>query len=69
RNTLPAYDLVGARFGVESDRWSVLAFVDNLTNKRALLSDNSSLTTNLPILNRVTTNQPTTIGVDLNYRL
>ncbi|MGH8209060.1 MAG: TonB-dependent receptor, partial [Steroidobacteraceae bacterium] len=68
RNTLPAYDLVGARFGVETDRWSVLAFVDNLTDKRALLSDTGSLTTNISILNRVSTIQPRTIGVDLNYK-
>jgi iron complex outermembrane receptor protein len=68
RNTLPSYDLVNTRVGVVSDRWSVLLFVDNLTDKRALLSDTGALSANISILNRVATNQPRTIGADLNYR-
>jgi iron complex outermembrane receptor protein len=68
RNTLPSYDLVNTRFGVESDRWSVLLFVDNLTDKRALLGDTGALSANVSILNRVATNQPRTIGADLNYK-
>jgi iron complex outermembrane recepter protein len=68
RNTLPSYDLVNTRFGVEADRWSVLVFVDNLTDKRALLSDTGALSANISILNRVATNQPRTIGADLNYK-
>jgi len=67
RNTLPAYDLVTLRLGVEADRWSVYLFSDNLTNKVALLSDTGALSANVPIFNRVATNQPRTIGVDLNY--
>ena len=68
RNTLPAYDLVGARVGVEADRWSAVVFVDNATNKLALLSDTNALSANISILNRVTTNQPRTIGADLNFK-
>jgi iron complex outermembrane recepter protein len=68
RNTLPAYDLVNSRIGVEADRWSAMFFVDNLTNKVALLSDTGALSANVPIFNRVATNQPRTFGVDLNYR-
>jgi outer membrane receptor protein involved in Fe transport len=68
RNTLPAYDLVGARLGVEADRWSATLFVDNATNKLALLSDTGALSANISILNRVTTNQPRTIGADLNFK-
>jgi iron complex outermembrane recepter protein len=68
RNTLPAYDLVGARLGVEAARWSAMLFVDNATNKVALLSDTGALSANIAILNRVTTNQPRTIGADLNYK-
>jgi iron complex outermembrane recepter protein len=68
RNTLPAYDIVDARIGVESERWSVTAFVDNLNNKMALLSDTGALSANISILNRVAVNQPRTIGADLNYR-
>ena len=68
RNTLPSYDLVNSRIGVEADRWSAMFFVDNLTNKVALLSDTGALSANVPIFNRVATNQPRTFGVDLNYR-
>jgi outer membrane receptor protein involved in Fe transport len=68
RNTLPAYDLVTLRLGLESDRWSAYLFSDNLTNKKALLSDTGALSANIPILNRIATNQPRTVGVDLNYR-
>jgi outer membrane receptor protein involved in Fe transport len=68
RNTLPPYDLVNARIGVENPSWSAALFVDNLTNKMALLSDTGALSANVPIFNRIVTNPPRTIGVDLNYR-
>jgi outer membrane receptor protein involved in Fe transport len=68
RNTLPSYDLVNSRVGLESDHWSAMFFVDNLTNKVALLSDTGALSANVPIFNRVATNQPRTFGVDLNYK-
>ena len=68
RNTLPAYDLVGLRVGLEKDQWSAFLFVDNLTNKEALLGDNGALSANIPILNRVATNQPRTIGLDLSFK-
>ena len=68
RNTLPSYDLLNSRIGVEADRWSAMVFVDNLTNKQALLSDTGALSANVSIFNRVATVQPRTFGVDLNYR-
>jgi iron complex outermembrane receptor protein len=68
RNTLPSYDLVNSRLGVEADHWSAMLFVDNLTNRQALLSDTGALSANVSIFNRVATNQPRTVGVDLNYR-
>ena len=68
RNTLPSYDIVAVRIGVDDARWSAYLFADNLTNKMALLSDTGALSANIPILNRVATNQPRTIGVDLTYK-
>jgi iron complex outermembrane receptor protein len=68
RNTLPAYDLVGFRAGVETGRWSAFVFVDNLTNKMALLGDTGALSANISILNRVATNQPRTIGADVTFK-
>jgi iron complex outermembrane recepter protein len=68
RNTLPPYDLLGTRFGLEDERWTAMLFVDNLTNKVAYLSNTGALSANVSSFNRVATNQPRTIGVDLSYR-
>jgi iron complex outermembrane recepter protein len=68
RNTLPPYDIVGVRAGVETDRWSAVLFIENATNKIALLSDTGALSANIETLNRVATNQPRTIGADLNFK-
>ena len=68
RNTLPSYDLAGMRLGIEDKSWSASLFVDNLTNKKALLSDTGALSANIPIFNRIATNQPRTVGVDAAYK-
>jgi outer membrane receptor protein involved in Fe transport len=68
RNTLPSYDLINTRLGFENTQWSAYAFIDNLTNKKALYSDNNAYSANVNIFNRITTNQPRTIGVDLTYK-
>ena len=68
RNTLPSYDIVALRLGLEGNRWSAFIFADNLTNKMALLSNTGALSANISILNRVATVQPRTIGADLSYR-
>jgi outer membrane receptor protein involved in Fe transport len=67
-NTLPSYQLVNVRAGVEADTWSAVLFVNNVTNKRALLSDITQAAENLADFNRIAVNQPITVGVDLNYR-
>jgi len=67
-NTLSGYDLANVRMGVESDRWSVALFVNNVADKRALLNDITQDATNLPTFNRVALNQPRTAGIDFNYR-
>jgi outer membrane receptor protein involved in Fe transport len=68
RNDLPAYDLTNIRAGVTEDAWSASLFVNNLFNKKAWLADTTSISINLPTFNRVATNQPLTIGLDLSYR-
>jgi hypothetical protein len=68
--TLPAYDLVGLRFGLISDKLSGYVFADNLTNKHAELGINTTgFSWTIPSLERVVTNQPRTIGVDIKYNL
>jgi outer membrane receptor protein involved in Fe transport len=68
RNTLPSYDLVDLRAGLLTEKWSAYLFVNNATNTHALLSDTGALSANVSTFNRVTTNQPSTIGIDLSYK-
>ena len=66
---LPAYDLTNMRVILQSsDGWDAALFVDNAFNKHAQLE--SLFQENLPsaAFNRIVTNQPRTIGVDLSYR-
>lgn len=66
-NRLPPYDVVGARVGVGPDKWRATLFVDNLTNKLALLTDINPVSLSVPTFNRVAVNQPRTIGIDLSF--
>ncbi|HUN24758.1 MAG TPA: TonB-dependent receptor [Steroidobacteraceae bacterium] len=66
--TLPPYDLIGLRFGLTGKRLSGYLFADNLTDKRADLGINTTaFAWTIPSVERVVTNQPRTIGVDLTY--
>ena len=67
--TLSSYDLVGLRFGLIGQKLSCFLFADNLTDKRAQLGINTTgFSYTIPSLIRVATNQPRTIGVDMNYK-
>ncbi|MGB6310485.1 MAG: TonB-dependent receptor [Steroidobacteraceae bacterium] len=68
RNNLPGYSLVNARAGLTSERFSAFLFCDNLTDKMAILTNNVAQTVNIPSVNRWVTNQPRTIGIDLQIR-
>jgi iron complex outermembrane recepter protein len=66
---LPSYDLVGLRFGLVNERLSAYLFGDNLTDKRAQLGINTTaFAWTIPSVERVVTNQPRTVGIDVNYR-
>jgi outer membrane receptor protein involved in Fe transport len=66
---LPAYDIVNFRTGLVGSAWSGYFFVNNLTDTRAALSVNTTaFSWVIPSLVRVATNQPRTIGIDVNYR-
>jgi len=66
---LPAYDLANLRFGLLSeDGWGASLFANNIFNKRALLENTVQLSLGEPSFNRVQTNQPLTVGLDLTYR-
>jgi len=66
---LPSYDLVGLRFGLMNEKMSAYLFADNLTDKRAELGINTTaFAWTIPSVERVVTNQPRTIGIDVNYK-
>jgi iron complex outermembrane recepter protein len=66
---LPSYNLANARVGLAHGDWSADLFVDNLTNKVALMTaNNTSFQFNIPQVVRYTTNQPRTVGVQVNYK-
>jgi outer membrane receptor protein involved in Fe transport len=66
--SLPSYDLTNIRAGIHSDAgWGAALFANNLFNKEAYLENMTQLTLANPSFNRVITNQPLTIGVDLTY--
>lgn len=65
---LPSYDLTNLRVGLNSeDGWSATVFANNLTNKHAYLENVAELGLPNASYNRVATNQPRTIGLDLSY--
>jgi iron complex outermembrane recepter protein len=67
--TLPSYSLVNGRLGFGTDKWTTTLFVDNLTNKVAeLATNNTQFQFNVPQLVRVSTNQPRTYGLQVDYR-
>ncbi|HEY0340308.1 MAG TPA: TonB-dependent receptor, partial [Steroidobacteraceae bacterium] len=65
---LPGYDIVNARTGLVSDRWSGFLYVNNLTNRKAFLDNVPDYLLNIPSLNRVATNQPLTVGLSIDYK-
>ena len=69
RQKLPAYSIVDLRAGIGKDAWSAFLFGKNLTNKVASQTiDNTQFAWQQPTITRVSTNQPRTIGVEVNYK-
>ena len=65
---LSPYDLASARTGIDTERWSAYFFIDNLSNKHAALTTNTtSFSWIIPSMTRVATNQPRTFGIDFSY--
>jgi iron complex outermembrane receptor protein len=66
---LASYSISNARLSLAHDQWSMNVFVDNITNTVAqLTANNTSFQVNIPQLVRYSTNQPRTVGMQLNYR-
>jgi iron complex outermembrane receptor protein len=65
---LPAYDVINAQIGAERGPWRVYLFGNNITDKRILISDDNSLSLNIPSYNRISVGIPLTVGINLNYK-
>lgn len=68
-NQVPSYDIANGRVGVEMGHLVTSLFVNNLTNKRAIIDNVFQYNINLPTYSRATINQPLTAGVEVAYRL
>jgi iron complex outermembrane recepter protein len=66
--SLPAYDVINAQVGTERGPWRVYLFGNNITDKRILVSDDNSLSLNIPSYNRISEGIPLTIGLNLSYK-
>jgi outer membrane receptor protein involved in Fe transport len=67
-NHLPSYQIANIRGGIQADKWSAVLFINNVTNKRAFLSDITQDADNLPDFQRIAVSQPLTAGVDFNIK-
>jgi len=66
---LPSYSIANARVNLAHGNWSANLFVDNLTDKVALMTaNNTSFQFNIPQLVRYSTNQPRTFGTQVNFK-
>ena len=65
---IKAYDLTNFRVGFAMPRWSAFLFANNLFNEKAYLAYQGQIGAYVPTFNRVTTNQPLTIGIDVSYK-
>jgi outer membrane receptor protein involved in Fe transport len=66
-NYLPPYDLTNVRAGLEGDHWTATLFVNNATNRQALLTNSQSINVNVTTFNRTAVEQPLTYGIDFMY--
>ena len=66
---LPSYGLANLRVGIKSaDDWTFSLFVNNLTDKEALLDTQPQINLQSAAFTRYIVNQPRTYGLDLSYK-
>jgi iron complex outermembrane recepter protein len=67
-NHLPGRDLTNMRIGVENKKWSIFGFANNLLNRRYPLEYLNLLAITGPDYSRIATNQPLTVGAEVEVR-
>jgi len=65
---LPAHGFANLRATVFNSRWTLAAFADNLANKHAEMEVAPTTSTIVPQFSRIVTNQPLTVGIDVNVK-
>jgi hypothetical protein len=69
RVELPSHNFLDGRVGVIKSTLAAYLVGTNLTNQRAALTiDDTTFAWTQPTITRVSTNQPRTIGFDLQYK-
>jgi outer membrane receptor protein involved in Fe transport len=63
---IPPRDLVNARLGWVNGRYSLALFANNLFNRHLTLAHASNISASIPSYTRESSNQPLTVGLDLN---
>jgi len=68
QSPLPGYDLTNLRVGLEAEAgWRATLFANNVFNRKASLENTVQLTLANAAFNRVATNQPLTMGIDVSW--
>ena len=65
---LPSYAFLNVRVGAAGEAWSANLFVNNLTNKEALLDPQPQIDLQMAAFARYLVNRPITVGLDLAYK-
>ena len=67
--TIPSYDLINLRAGVEGEKWSAMMFINNAGDKLAEISNAYQINVGIATFQRATVAPPRTIGIEFNYKL
>jgi iron complex outermembrane recepter protein len=65
---LPAYGFLNARLGFAANQWTASLYVNNLTNKEALLDPQPQIDLQSTAFTRYLVNRPITTGLDFTFK-
>jgi iron complex outermembrane recepter protein len=65
---LPAYEFLNARLGFAGNQWTASVYVNNLTNKQAILDPQPQIDLQLNAFVRYLVNRPITAGLDFTFK-
>jgi len=65
---LPAYGFLNARLGLAGDQWTASLYVNNLTNKEAILDPQPQIVLQMDAFVRYLVDRPLTAGLDFTFR-